>query len=84
MKINQTISVNGKPDEQSKNRRGNRYRGREIGIDTCFRVSKNGFWTVAGGRSGPVGHRVRARPHVERPAVCGLTDGALGIKLKYR
>lgn len=29
------------------------------------------------------GHSVRARRRVERPDVCGLTDGASGIKLKY-
>ena len=32
---------------------------------------------------GMVGHSVRARRRVERPDVCGLTDGASGIKLKY-
>ena len=31
-----------------------------------------------------VGHSVWARRRVERPDVCGLTDGASGIKLKYR
>ena len=30
-----------------------------------------------------VGHSVWARRRVERPDVCGLTDGASGIKLKY-
>ena len=33
---------------------------------------------------GMVGHSVWARHRVERPDVCGLTDGASGIKLKYR
>lgn len=29
------------------------------------------------------GHNVRTRHRVERPAICGLTDGVSGIKLKY-
>ena len=32
---------------------------------------------------GMVGHSVWARRRVERPDVCGLTDDASGIKLKY-
>lgn len=69
MKINQTISANGKPNEQSKSRA-------ETGIEE--EKSKSIPVFVCGKCLDGVGEAGRGK---RGKTVCGLTDWAVGIKL---